>query len=273
MTESWKDYRINYYMEAFRRLGMFEKKNSEGEADSELYQDAFSELCYEAIAALKAGFKHNGRAANAELNSFGEKSENFSTSSPFWNSDEIESLHPSENIRDTLRPRSLGNHIWNWSAFFLGPFWGIARGGIIFVFDLLLLFPIFFIPAYVAITAKVGDISFVTRLFMILWFFIYAVLHGYFGNYVYQLIVKREVEEGIHVVERYFSFLPNMDAHKRDVYSEKIKKRVRKKYPQKLIVNEENVRDYLKVCPRSDVDTFVQWVGGILIFFICLFLK
>lgn len=92
MTESWKDYRINYYMKAFRRLGMFDEENSEGETDSELHQDVFSELCDEAIAALKAGFKHNGRAANAELNSFGEKSENFSTSSPFWNSDEIESL-------------------------------------------------------------------------------------------------------------------------------------------------------------------------------------
>lgn len=108
---------------------------------------------------------------------------------------------------------------------------------------------------------------------MILWFFIYAVLHGYFGNYVYQLIVKREVEEGIHVVERYFSLLPHMDREKRDVYSEKIGKRVRKKYPQKLIVNEKNVLDYLKICPHSDVDTVVQWVGVTLIFFIYLFFR
>ena len=271
--ENLKNYLINYYMEAFRRLGMFDEKNSEKQPDSELYQDTFEELYYEAIAALKAGFKHNDRSSDTKLNSFDEKSENFSTTSPFWNSDELKSQRHSENIRDILRPRSLGNHMWNWAAFFFGPFWGIARCGIIFVFDLLLLFPVFSIPAYIAIVAKAEDISFVARFFMILSYLIYMALHGYFGNYVYKLTVKREVSEGTHLVARYFSLLPHMDAQKRDEYDMKIRKRVRKKYPQKLIVNEENVRDYLKNCLHSDVVSFFQEVGVVLIFFIWLFFR
>ena len=243
-------------MAAFRRLGMFDEKKSDEQAKLKPNQEAISVMMSE--LSKEIGFGNKTKISEAKLNSFDEKSENFSTSSPFWNSSEAKDPQRSENSCDILRPNFFENHTWNWAAFFFGPFWGVAKCGIIFIPDFLL-----FVSLLLAACVAIYDgISFFRYFSVNASLFIYMALHGYFGNYVYQFIVKREIEEGAHVVARYFSLLPEMNKNKRDEYAEKIRKRMRKKYPQYLIVNEENVRDYLKRRPYSgaDIIKFGLWI-------------
>ena len=259
LQKQWKNYRINYYMEVFKRLGMFD--NSAEQSENKSHQEALTIMVSGFINELSSKYKK--QLSDTEIKTFDEKSEDFSTTSPFWNSDMTENPHHSEKISDTLRPRPFGNHIWNWAAFFFGPFWGIAKYGQNFLPDFLLFFAL-------AACAGISGISIFKSFPVNALLFIYMILHGYFGNYVYKCIAKREVEEGAHVIARYFSFLPEMDANKLVEYTEKIGKRVRKKYPQSLIINEENVHDYLERRPYSGAEVIQSILGILFLIFLKL---
>ena len=104
---------------------------------------------------------------------------------------------------------------WNWSAFMLGPFWFLIRK--MYFYFLVNLFLLFFwfcydkntviynIASYLGVSTTI-NIYFFSG-YDSVFFIIYQMLCGMFGNYLYYRIIKQRILKGYHEIEGYGSIV------------------------------------------------------------------
>ena len=195
---------------------------------------------------------------------------------------EAEHLESEEEyyIKAFKRLDKTGKHTWNWAAFLFGSAWMAYRKMYLYALFFTLISKVFERCALLYLSFNVyGNLSSFRLLedehtglylsVLICTELVSGLFTGYFGNALYYRIVKKKIQKGYHLLQKYCpTSVPSIFCWPFICFADWISRKLQQKTKVKGEINEETIRAYLDPDKENHLSVKIANVLGCLIFII-----
>lgn len=181
-------------------------------------------------------------------------------------------------IKAFKRLDETGKHTWNWAAFLFGSAWMAYRKMYLYTLFFTLISRVFELCVLLYLSFSVyGNLSLFrlpedeyTGLYpsvLICTWLVSSLFTGYFGNALYYRIVKKKIQKGYHLLQKYCpTSIPSIFCWPFICFADWISRKLQQKTKVKSEINEETVRAYLNPNKKNHLSVKIANVLGCLVF-------